>query len=84
MNKGVADESEIYGRHYKQIVIQSKKMLRIYYDHWWRNVTDGATIIEWAVNSKQRFCNALAIEHKCNTLLPINETHNYKREDNRS
>ena len=33
MNKGVADESEIYGRHYKQIVIQSKKTLRIYYDH---------------------------------------------------
>ena len=33
MNKGVVDELEIYGCHYKQIVIQSKKTLRIYYDH---------------------------------------------------
>ena len=32
-NKGVADESEIYGRHYAKIVIYPEKKLRIYYDH---------------------------------------------------
>ena len=49
-----------------------------------RYVTDGAMVTEWAVISKQRFCNALAIEHKCSTSFPINEAHNYKREDNKS
>ena len=78
------DEPENYGRHYTKIVIHPEKTLHIYYTHWWRNVTDGATITEWAVISRWKFCNTLAIEHKCSTSLPINETHNYKREDNRS
>ena len=67
----VFDESKIYGRHYVKIVIYLEKTLRIYYDHWWRNVTDGATVTEWAVNFKQRFCNALAVEHIYNDSLPI-------------
>ena len=67
----VCDESKIYGRHYVKIVIYLEKTLRIYYDHWWRNVTDGATVTEWAVNFKQRFCNALAVEHIYNDSLPI-------------
>jgi len=45
-NKGAADESEIYGCHYAKIIIYLEKTLRIYYDHWWWNVTDGATVIE--------------------------------------
>jgi len=32
-NKGAADESKIYGRHYAKIVIYPEKTLRIYYDH---------------------------------------------------
>ena len=32
-NKGAADESEIYGRHYAKIVIYSEKALHIYFDH---------------------------------------------------
>ena len=75
----VFDESKIYGRHYTKIVIYPAKTLRIYYDHWWQNVTDGATITEWAVNFKQRFCNALAVKHKYSDSLNINEAHNYKR-----
>ena len=78
------DEPEIYGRHYKKVVIHPEKTLYIYYDHWWQNVTDGPTVTEWAVVSRQRFCNALVVEHKCNTSLPINEAYNYKREDNRN
>ena len=78
------DEPENYGRHYTKIVIHPEKMLYIYYTHWWQNVMDGATITEWAVISRWRFCNTLAIEHKCSKSLPINEAHNYKREDNRS
>jgi len=34
----IIDESEIYGSHYTKIVIYQEKTLRIYYDHWWRNV----------------------------------------------
>ena len=83
-NKGAADEPEIYGRHYKKVVIHPEKTLRIYYAHWWRNVTDGTTVTEWAVISKQRFCNTLAVEYKCNTSLPINDAYHYKREDNRN
>ena len=45
---------------------------------------NGAIVTEWVVTSRQRICNALAVKHKCSTLLPINEAHNYKREDNRS
>ena len=78
------DESEIYDRHKAKIVINQKKMSHIYYVHWWLSVTNGATVIEWAVNFRQRFFNALAIEHKYNDSLPINEVHNYKREGNRS
>ena len=78
------DEPKIYGRHYMKIVIHPEKTLRIYYAHWWWNVTDGATVIEWVVISRQRFYIALAVEHKCSTSLPINEARNYKREDNRS
>ena len=59
-------------------------MLRIYYTNWWQSVTDGETVIEWAVNFRQRFYNGLAIEQKYNDSLPINEAHNYKRESNRS
>ena len=80
----ITDEPEIYGRHYTKIVIHLEKTLRIYYAHWWRNVINGATVTKWAVISKKGFCNALAVEHKCNTSLPINEACNYKREDNRS
>jgi len=65
------------------VVIHPEKTLRIYYDHWWQNVTDGPTVTKWVVASRQRFCNALAIEHKCNTSLP-NEAYNYKREDNKN
>ena len=65
------DKSEIYGRHYVKIVIYPEKTLRIYYNYWWRNVTDGATITEWAMNIRERFCNALAIEHKYSDSLPI-------------
>ena len=78
------DESEIYDRHKAKIVINQKKMSHIYYVHWWQSVTNGATVIEWVVNFRQRFFNALAIEHKYNDSLPINEVHNYKREGNRS
>ena len=80
----VIDEPEIYGCHYTKIVIHPEKTLRIYYAYWWRNVMDGATVTKWAMISRQRFYNALAVEYKCNTSLPINEAHNYKREDNRS
>ena len=59
-------------------------MSRIYYAHWWQNVTDGATITEWVVNFKPRFCNALAIGHKYSDSLPINEAYNYKRKSNKS
>ena len=52
----------------------------IYGRHYMQIVTHP----EWAVISRQRFCNTLAVEHKCSTSLPINEAHNYKREDNRS
>ena len=31
------------------------------------------------MNFKQRFCNALAVEHKYSNLLPINEARNYKK-----
>ena len=65
------NESEIYGHHYAKIVIYPKKTLRIYYAHWWRNVMDRATVTEWAVYFKQRFCNALAAEHKYSDSLPI-------------
>ena len=65
------DELEIYGRHYAKIVIYLKKTLHIYYDHWWRNVTDGTIVTEWAVNFRQRFYNALAVEHKHSGSLPI-------------
>ena len=34
--------------------------------------------------SRQRFCKALAVEHRCSTSLPINEAYHYKREDNRN
>ena len=67
----VFDESKISGCHYVKIVIYSEKMLCIYYNHWWQNVTDGATITEWAVNFRQRFCTALAVEHKYSDSLPI-------------
>jgi len=33
LNKGAADESEIYGRHYAKIVIYPEKTLHIYYYH---------------------------------------------------
>ena len=65
------------------VVIHPEKTLRIYYDHWWQNVTDGLTVTKWAVASKQKFWNALTVEHKCSTSLPINKAYNYKREDNR-
>ena len=42
---------------------------------------DGATVTEWAVNFKQRFCNALAIKHKCTDSLPINEAQNYVKKN---
>ena len=61
-NEGAVDESKIYGRHYTKIVIYPEKMLCIYYNYWWQNVTDRATVIEWAVNFRQRFCNALSID----------------------
>ena len=78
------DELEIYSRHYTKVFIHLEKTLRIYYDHWWQNVTDGPMVTKWVVASKQRFCNAIVVEHKCNTSLPINEAYNYKREDNRN
>ena len=59
-------------------------MLCIYYSYWWQSVTDGATITKWAMNFRQRFCNALAIQHKYNDSLPINEAHNYKRKSSKS
>ena len=37
------------------------------------------TVTKWAVNFRQRFCNALAVEHKYNNSLPINEAYNYKK-----
>ena len=80
----VIDELEIYGRHYMKIVIHPEKTLRIYYAHWRWNVMDEAMVTEWAVISRQRFCNALAVKHKCSTSLSINEARNYEREDNRS
>ena len=84
MNKGATDEPEIYSRHYIDFVIHPEKMLRIYYDHWWQNVIDGPIVTEWVVASKQRFCNALVVKHKCSTSLPIYKAYNYKREDNRN
>ena len=78
------DEPKIYGCHYKKVVIHPEKTLCIYYDYWWQNVTDGPMVTEWAVASRQRFCNALIVEHKCSTSLPINEVYHYKREDNRN
>ena len=65
------DESKIYGRHYAKIVIYLEKTLRIYYDHWWKNVMDGATVTKWAVKFRQRFYNALAVEHKYSNSLSI-------------
>ena len=56
-------------------------MSHIYYAHWWQNVTDGAAVTEWAVNFRPRFCNALAIWHKYNDSLPINEAYNYKKKE---
>ena len=44
---------------------------------------DGVTVTEWAMNFRQRFCNALAVEHKYSNSLPINEAHNYKRKSNK-
>ena len=70
-NKGATDESEIYGRHYAKIFIYAKKTLRIYYNHWWRNVTNKAAVTEEAVNFRQRFYNALAVKHKYSDSLPI-------------
>ena len=61
------------------IVINQEKMLCIYYTHWWQSVTDGATVTEWVVNFKQKFCNALAVKHKYSNSLPINEACNYKK-----
>ena len=54
-------------------------MLSIYYDYWWQSVTNGATVTEWAVSFRQRFCNVLTVEHKYSNSLPINEAHNYKK-----
>ena len=71
LNEGAVDELKICGRHYTKIVIYLKKTLHIYYDHWWQNVTDGAIVTEWAVNFRQRFCNALAVKHKYNDSLHI-------------
>ena len=51
----INDEAEIYGRHYVKIVHLLEKTLHIYYDHWWRNVTNKATVTEEAVNFRQRF-----------------------------
>ena len=65
------DESEIYGRHYVKIVVYPEKTLCIYYDHWWLNVTDGVAVTKWVVKFKQRFCNALAVEHKYSDSLSI-------------
>ena len=70
-NKGAVDESEIYGCHYTKIAIYPEKTLRIYYVHWWQNVTDRATVTEWAVNFRQRFYNALVVEYKYSDSLPI-------------
>ena len=67
----VIDELEIYGRRWVKIVIYLEKTLHIYYDHWWWNVMDGATVTEWAMNFKQKFCNTLAIEHNYSDSLPI-------------
>ena len=78
-NTGAINESEIYDRRYVEIVINQEKMLRIYYAHWWQSVTEGATVIEWAVNFRKIFCNALAIEHKYSNSLPINKARNYKK-----
>lgn len=79
----IIDESEIYGRHYVKIVIYPEKTLSIYYDHWWRNIMDRATVIEWAVNFRQKFCNALAVEHKCSDSWHIDWALNYNRESTR-
>ena len=76
------DEPIIYGHYYTKAVIHLEKTLRIYYDHWWQNVTNGPTVTKWVMASRQRFYNALAVEHKCSTSLHINEAYNYKREDN--
>ena len=70
-NKGAIDELEIYGHHYAKILIYLEKTLRLYYYRWWQNITDGVTVTEWAVNFRQRFCNALAVEHKYGDSLPI-------------
>ena len=68
-NKGATDKLEIYGRHYAKIIIYPEKTLRIYRAHWWWNIADGAMATKWAMYYKQRFCNALAIEHKYNDSL---------------
>ena len=73
------DGSEIYDCHLAKIVINQEKTVRIYYAYWWQSITDGATVTKWAVNFRQRFCNALAVEHKYNYSLPMNGVHNYKR-----
>ena len=31
------------------------------------------------MNFRQKFCNALAVEHKYSNSFPINGAHNYKR-----
>ena len=80
----MVNESEIYGCHCTKIIIYPEKMLRIYYDHWWWNVTDGATVIEWVANFRQKFCNVLVIEHKCSDSLPIDWALNYKRESTKN
>ena len=49
-----------------------------------KNVMNGTMGTKWAVNFKPRFCNAVAIKHKYNDSLPINEAHNYERKSNRS
>ena len=45
---------------------------------------DGATVTKWAMNFRQIFCNALAVEHKYSDSLPIDEALNYKRESTKN
>ena len=54
------------------IVINQEKTLRIDYAHWWQSVTDEAMVTELTMNFRQRFYNALAVEHKYSDSLPIN------------
>ena len=44
---------------------------------------DRATVIDRAVNFRQRFRNALAVDHNTMIHCPLNEAHNYKKESNR-